>query len=118
MPGRIVQSVRPSSSLNANRPHHAVGAAPNERVGSDDALAVDVVERERHAQALRPVEQRRRLDLGRRVAAGKRALEQLGPGAEPVVDDLLGALAFLVEMAPDDPAADEREQQQQTTTVA
>jgi len=88
------------------------GAAAQERLGSRDARASRIVERERHAQALRPVAQRRRLILGRCIAAGKRALEQLGPGTQPVADDLLGAGAFLVEMTLDDPARDEREQQQ------
>ena len=98
--------------LERERPAESLGGAAQKGIGGADALAAGGVERERHAQALRPVAQRGGLHVGRRVGAGQRVLEQLGPRAEPLVDDLLGAHPLLVEVALDDPAGDDREQQQ------
>ena len=69
--------------LERERPD-AVGAAPLERFGSADALALGVVERERHAQALRPVAQGGELALPparRQRAASCRAARPRRRGA-------------------------------------
>ena len=58
----------------------AVGFAALEGSRGGDALARRIVQRQRQAQPLRPVAQRRGLLVGRRVGAGQRALEQVAPG--------------------------------------
>ena len=77
-----------------------------------------VVERKRHAQALRPFAQRRGLLGRRRVGARQRVAEQLGPGGEPLVEDLLVARAVLVEVALDDQPETSANSSSATTTVA
>ena len=86
-PGRTIHSVRPSSSrtetLRAPLPRPA---RRSEGLGGDDARALRVVQRERQAQALRPVAQRRGLLVRRRIGARQRALDQVGPGRHALAD--------------------------------
>jgi hypothetical protein len=67
-------------------------------------VALVVLERHRHAQALGPFAQGLRLHLGRRTGGGQRALYQVAPGGDALGERGLAARPFLVHVALDEPA--------------
>jgi hypothetical protein len=111
LPGRKVQSVRPSSSLTGYGLDRPVFHPPVNESEAPMRLPFGVVERERKAQPLRPFAQGRGLVLRGRVDAGQRALDQVAPGLEPLVRRRLVALALAVDVLLDDEARGEGEQQ-------
>ena len=111
-PGRIVHSVRPSSSLNENG--RTMPSAMRRSNESEAPMRWPFA-------SSRASGTRSRCDQSRSasacasadgIGAGQRVAEQLGPGAHALAHDLLVADALVVEVALEDPARDQREQQQ------
>ncbi|MFO1267294.1 MAG: hypothetical protein U1F25_09120 [Rubrivivax sp.] len=90
----------------------AVGFAAREQVRRADALPLRVVQRQRQPQPLRPLAQRLRLFLARRVGAGQRALQQVGPSGHALALRRLDAGALVLEVRLHHPARYQREQRQ------
>ncbi len=89
-----------------------VALAADERVGRRDPVTLLVFQRHRHAQALRPVAQRLGLHLRRRGGRRQRALDQVAPGRDALVDRRLVARMLLVQVALHEPARRPGEQRQ------
>jgi hypothetical protein len=79
-------------------------------VAVGNARAVGRVERQRHAQALRPLLQGRRLFCDGGLGTWQAALDQLAPGGGAFVDDGVETPALLLDLALEDPARRQREQ--------